>query len=363
MKKKILVAMMAAMTAMLCACGEKAAVESTVNPNDYVTLGDYSNLTADVELQTVSENDIETQLKNELDYYVDTYGLVSYEPVEGRDVIESGDMVNIDYSGTKDGVAFDGGTAQNYYLEIGSGTFIPGFEDGLIGKKLNETVDLDLTFPEEYQNEDLAGQAVVFTVSVNSICDASKQVVPEYDDALIKQLYDLGFSFETMDDYRANVKEYLENEVEEYNESAKSNAIWEAVYATCEVKEPPTEMVDNIKDKIYANAQTYADQYSMTLEDFLDQGMGMTTDEFEEQAQNTAVESAKEQLVIQAIAKKEDIVVSQKTLQDMKEQEAEEAGSTVDEYFQGVEDADYYDYVLNKKVYEYLSTIVTLNEK
>lgn len=363
MKKKILVAMMAAMTAMLCACGEKAAVESTVNPDDYVVLGDYKNLTADVELQTISDNDVETQMKNELDYYVDTYGLVYYEPVEGRDVIESGDMVNIDYTGTKDGVAFDGGTAQNYYLEIGSGTFIPGFEDGLIGKKLNETVDLDLTFPEEYQNEDLAGQAVVFTVSINSICDASKMITPEYDDALIKQLYDLGFSFETMDDYRADVKAYLESQVEEVNEDAKDTAIWDAVYATCEVKEPPTEMVNNIKDKIYANAQTYADQYSMTLDDFLEQGMGMTTEQFEEQAESTAVESAKEQLVIQAIAKKEDIIVSKKTLQDMKEQEAEAAGKTVDEYFQGVEDTDYYDYVLNKKVYEYLDTIVTVNEK
>lgn len=363
MKKKILVAMMVAMTALLCACGEKAAVESDINPNDYVTLGDYSNLTADVELTTVSDNDIENQMKSELDYYVDSYGLCSYEKVEGRDVIESGDMVNIDYCGKKDGVAFEGGTAEDFYLEIGSGTFIPGFEDGLIGKKLDETVDLNLTFPEEYQSEDLAGQDVVFTVSVNSICDASKKIVPDYDDELIQQLGELGLGFTTMDEYREDVKSYLESQATEMNEQAKNSAIWDVVYATCEVKEPPTEMVENIKEKIYANAQSYADQYSITLDEFLQQGMQMTAEEFETQAVSTATESAKEQLVIEAIAKKENIIVSQKTLQEMKTEEAEAAGSTVEEYFQNVDDTDYYNYALNKKVYEYLSTIVTLNEK
>lgn len=363
MKKKILVAIMVAMTAMLCACGEKAAVESTVNPDDYVVLGDYSNLTADVVLQTVSDNDIEKQMKSELDYYVDTYGLVSYEPVEGRDVIQTGDVVNIDYCGTKDGVAFEGGTAQGFNLEIGSGTFIPGFEDGLVGKKLNETVDLNLTFPEEYQNAELAGQAVVFTVSVNSIGDSAKPIVPEHNDDLIKQLYDLGFGFDSMDAYRADVKSYLEEQVKSTNDVAKEDAIWDVVYATCEVKDAPEDMVANVKDKIYANAQSYADQYGITLDEFIQQAMQMTTEDFEKQANETALESAKQQLVIQAIAKKEKIVVSKKTLQEMKEKEAEEAGKTVEEYFQGVTDEDYYSYVLNKKVYEYLASIVTLNEK
>ena len=122
-------------------------------------------------------------------------------------------------------------------------------------------------------------------------------------------------------------------------------------------------MVANIKDKVYANAQSYADQYGVTLDEFIQQAMQTTTEDFEKQANDTAVESAKQQLVIQAIAKKEKIVVSKKTLQEMKEKEAEEAGKTVDEYFQNVDDKDYYDYVLNKKVYEYLSTIITLNEK
>lgn len=363
MKKKILVLAIAAMTAMLCACGEKAAVESTVNADDYVVLGDYSNLTADVELQTISDNDIEMQMQNELDYYIDNYGLATYEPIEGRDVIQTGDMVNIDYCGKKDGVAFDGGTAQGYNLEIGSGTFIPGFEDGLIGKKVNETVDLDLTFPEEYQSEDLAGQAVVFTVSINSIADPTKEKRPAHDDALIKQLYMLGFGFDSMEAYREDVKTYLESQLEATNEDLKTTAIWEKVYATCEVQDPPADMVQSVKDKIYANAQSYADQYTLSLEDFIQQGMQMTLEDFEKQADETALDSAKRMLVIQAIAKKEKIVISKKTLDEMKQKEAEDAGKTVEEYFQGVNEEDYYNYALNKKVYEFLATVVTLNEK
>ena len=363
MKKKILVFAMAAMTAMLCACGEKAAVESTVNPDDYVVLGDYSNLTAEVELITVSDNDIETQMKSELDYYIDNYGMTSYEPVEGRDVIQSGDVANIDYCGTKDGVAFEGGTAQGYDLVIGSGSFIPGFEDGLIGKKVHETVDLNLTFPEDYQSEDLAGQAVVFTVSINSIGDSTKEIRPEHNDDLIKQLYILGFSFDSMEAYRADVKAYLEEQANESNEISKENAIWDAVYATCETQEPPADMVTNVKDKIYANAQSYADQYSLTLDQFIEQGMQMTMEDFEKQANETAVESAKQQLAIQAIAKKEKIVVSKTMMDEMKKEEAEKAGKTVEEYFQNINDTDYYDYALSKKVYEYLATIVTVNEK
>ena len=87
-----------------------------------------------------------------------------------KSVVESGDTVNIDFEGKKDGVAFDGGTSQGYNLTIGSGSFIDGFEDGLIGVNVGDTVDLNLTFPEGYQNADLAGQDVVFTVTVNFIC-------------------------------------------------------------------------------------------------------------------------------------------------------------------------------------------------
>ena len=351
---------MLAMAVMLSGCGEKPAVTSSVDPDDYVTLGDYSNLTAEVELATVSETDIENQMETELSYYINSYNLYSYEEITDRDTVQTGDMVNIDYVGKKDGVAFDGGTASGSYLEIGSGSFIPGFEDGLIGKKVGETVDLNLTFPEEYQSEELAGADVVFTVTINAICDASKQIIPEFDDELMAKLYDWGFSFDNIADYRQNVKEYLENQQEQQNEAEKRNAIWRVVYDVCEVKDPPEELVERSKARVYANAQSYADQYGMELNDFIEQYMQMTPEEFEEFAVESATSSAKEILATYAIAKKENIVISQKELIDLKEEEAENAGQSVEDLFANVSDEDYYDYVLEKKVDEYLTTVVTV---
>jgi len=364
MKKRFLTLItIAASMAMLTACGEKSAVSSDINPNDYVTLGDYSDLSAEYEVETVTDEDIDAQMQTELSYYISSYNLYTYEEITDRDDVQTGDMVNIDYVGKKDGVAFDGGTASGYYLEIGSGTFIDGFEDGLIGKKVGETVDLDLTFPETYQSEELAGQAVVFTVTINSICDASNPITPEYDDALIARLNELGFSFDNLEDYRANIKEYLDQNTADTNETNKSNAIWQAVYDTCEVKDPPAELVERVKKRVYDTAQTYADQYGVELNDFIEQSMQMTTDEFDEMAQSSAVDSAKELLATYAIAKKENIVISQKQLQELKEEEAANAGKDVETYFEGIDDQDYYDYALAKKVDEYLATIVNVTEK
>ncbi|MCQ2448917.1 MAG: FKBP-type peptidyl-prolyl cis-trans isomerase [Clostridia bacterium] len=101
-------------------------------------------------------------------------------------IVETGDVANIDYTGKKNGVAFEGGTAQGYNLTIGSGTFIPGFEDGLVGVKVGATVDLDLTFPENYGSEELAGAAVVFTVKVNSI---EKPLIKKYSDGCTIKSY------------------------------------------------------------------------------------------------------------------------------------------------------------------------------
>lgn len=364
MKKRILFMLtVSVMMLLLTACGSQSASLEGLNPDDYVTLGDYHGLTAEVETKTVSENDVDAQIDMELGYYISSYNLYTYEPVSGRDEVQSGDMVNIDYVGKKDGVAFDGGTASGYYLEIGSGTFIPGFEDGLIGVKKGETVDLDLTFPETYHQDDLAGAAVVFTVTVNQICDAKNMHEPDYDDALIARLADLGFGFSTMEEYRNNVKQYLEEQAKETNETNKGRAIWDTVYATCEVKEPPQDLVDRLKKRVYANAESYAKQSSLELSEFIEKQMQISMEEFEEKAASSSVDSAKELLVTYAIAKKENIVITQKELADLKQEQADEAGKTVEEYFADVDDQDFYDYVISQRVDEFLASIVNVVEK
>lgn len=125
----------------------------------YITIGQYKGLTLDNSVEAVTDDMVDGRVQEELQNKAE-------EVTEGT--VQNGDIVTINYVGTKDGVAFDGGTANNYELTIGSGTFIDGFEDGIIGMKKGQTKDLDLTFPEEYSSEELAGQEVVFKVTLQS---------------------------------------------------------------------------------------------------------------------------------------------------------------------------------------------------
>lgn len=182
MKKKIVAVLLCLTLAFsVTGCGKDKKSESVENtestevvssaaidfdPLDYVELGDYMGLSvALTDDYSVSDDDVKTFIENSVitnyPYYVDT----------DKTVVEDGDAVNIDYEGLKDGVAFSGGTATDTVLEIGSNTFIDGFEEGLIGAKVGDKVTLNLTFPESYQNTDLAGQAVVFNVTINKIVE------------------------------------------------------------------------------------------------------------------------------------------------------------------------------------------------
>ena len=130
--------------------------------DQYIKVGEYKGLDVQEDVQEVTDSDIDIQIQTNL-----SQNLVEVEDENAE--VKNGDVVNIDYEGKKDGVAFDGGTAEGFDLTIGSGSFIDGFEDGLIGAKKGETRDLNLTFPENYQAEELAGQDVVFTVKINAI--------------------------------------------------------------------------------------------------------------------------------------------------------------------------------------------------
>ncbi len=144
---------------LLCGCGKTTYATGDMKIKDVIKLGNYKNLSVDT-----SSEDFTAQFKELEKSDASTYA--AFDKLESGKV-ENGDVANIDYVGKKDGVAFDGGTAQGYDLEIGSGSFIAGFEDGLIGVEVGSTVDLHLTFPENYDNTELAGKAVIFTVTVN----------------------------------------------------------------------------------------------------------------------------------------------------------------------------------------------------
>ena len=177
MRKKMIALFLCISTvAALSGCGSSKNSTSTGNADSaekLVKLGDYKNIEVEVDKSyEISDNSVQETIEN--------YFLTApiYTENKEKDTVADGDVANIDYEGTKDGEAFDGGSAKGYNLKIGSGTFIDGFESGLIGKKVGETVDLNLTFPEDYGSEDLAGKDVVFKVTINSIQDES---YPTYD--------------------------------------------------------------------------------------------------------------------------------------------------------------------------------------
>lgn len=380
MKKKLLAALLAvSMVMSLCACGSgkegektettettenagatesKAGVVSTkdYNPDEYVTVGDYEGIEVTVDVVNFTDADVEKSFNEEVEYYVDYARLYNYEATD-KQVVEEGDVVNIDYVGKKDGVAFDGGTAQGSHLEIGSGTFIPGFEEGLIGKKVGETTTLNLTFPEEYHSPELAGAAVTFDVTIHSI-DEGK--MPEITDELIAQM-ELGF--DTIAAYKEDIRSYLQESCEETNESEKKAAVWNAVYNLCTIKEPPQEMVDDIIATIKQNAASYADYYGVGLDEFVTTYMGYTLEEYEEECRQEATQSAKQKLTVAAVAKKVGIELTDEDIKKAAEAEYEEYGyESADALLNGMGKGAYYDYLLSDKVYEYLETCVTIKE-
>ena len=181
------------LTLGLTGCGEKDRIlYKSVNLNKFVELADYKNIKVDTtsdECKKVYDSVVAADVED-LDLYV--------QKTEGK--VAKGDTANIDYGGKKDGVAFEGGTAKGHDLEIGSNSFIDGFEEGLIGVEIGSTVDLNLTFPENYQSTDLAGKDVVFTVKVNYVKTKEAQKPEEYFGKM---------GFKTVEEYNKDVSRFL----------------------------------------------------------------------------------------------------------------------------------------------------------
>ena len=283
------------------AAEEEAAEEEPerVHPEyrglDYITLGDYTGLTLEVEPIEITDAAIDTRIDTDIQYSEE--GSETF--TEGT--VAEGDVANIDFEGKKDGVAFEGGTAEGYDLEIGSGSFIAGFEEGLIGVAVGDTVDLDLTFPEDYGNEELAGQAVVFTVKVNSV-----KRYKELDDELAKALSD--GEAETVDAYRERTRTMLEEEaLEQRNETAKTQLLAMAADGS-EISEYPQDLLDYTVEDITNYYKSYASMYGVDFATFLSAMVGTTEEDFPALAEQIAKESVKQELTVGAIAEQESLL-------------------------------------------------------
>ena len=247
--------------------GESSAAETVseaeLSDEASITLGNYKGLTLTAVREEVTDADIDA----ELDALRQQYPAV----VEGR-AAKEGDVANIDYVGTKDGVAFDGGTASGYNLSLGNGGFIDGFEDGVVGMMPGEEKDLNLTFPEEYHSEELAGQDVVFHVTLNQLMSPEETAV---DDDLAKRA--LGDDSAVLEDLREQVSASLESQAEaNYFNAAAGNELLTQVINDSQITADP-DAVDQMHQQLLTTYTAYASQYGLELADFLSLFLG--TDE------------------------------------------------------------------------------------
>lgn len=337
MKKKLFIVLLAAaMASTSAACSnskektdqeaktDESGIQSDYKIEDYVTLGDYSGLKVSLpgDYEVTKEQVEEYALSN-----AEQSAQPSYKDTDKK-TVEEGDTVNIDYEGKKDGVAFTGGTAQGQYLTIGSHRFIDGFEEGLVGKKVGKTVKLDLTFPENYGNEDLAGEAVVFTVRINKIVKEDKSAKFKLTDEFAKE----NLGCDSVKEYKEQVREYLETQNDSQKQSDMRQEVIQKLKEVCTVKEPEGILDERVSD--YEKRFEKQNCADTTLKDYLaDNYDGKTVDEFRSEVSAELKDTLQTELILEAIAKKEGLKLDEDAFEEYVKQQLTSYGYESEEAF------------------------------
>ena len=280
-------------------------------------LGKYKGIEIKKIEYNVSDEDIEHELGHMQEH---NSRLVS---IEDRPV-ESGDIATIDFEGFVDGKAFEGGKAENHDLEIGSNTFIPGFEDQVIGMKIDEEKDIKVKFPEEYFSKELAGKDATFKVKVHEI---KKKELPELDDEFAKDVSE----FDTLKELKADIKAKQEKQNEEKAKYETQDAVIKAVCENMKV-EIPSGMVEMEIDNMLKDIEQRLSYQGLKLEQYL-QMMGKTMEDMRKEYEPQAIEGIKSRLAIEAVAKAEKIEATDKEIDEKLKEMAKNYGKENDEEF------------------------------
>lgn len=297
--------------------GEDWVVTAEITVKPEVKLGEYKNLTVEKQDRIVTDEDVEARVQRELETQAE---LVLKEDEAAVD----GDTVVIDFEGFKDGEPFEGGKDENYSLELGSNSFIPGFEEQLVGKKAGEEVEVKVTFPEDYQAEDLAGQEVVFQVKVHEV---KRKELPALDDEFAKDIDD---SVATLDE----LKEKFRNELTESKEAAATDAKDEAAIRqavdNAEIVDLPQVMVH---DEVHRSMDEFLNnmQRQGIAPDMYYQLTGTTEADLHKQFEAEAEVRTKTNLVIEAIAKAENIEVTEEEMNQEIQELSEQYNMPIDQ--------------------------------
>ena len=317
-----------------------------------IKLGQYKGLTIKGFSYNVSDKDMEREIQG-----LRERGSRKVA-VTGRKV-QTGEILDIDYSGKVGGVKFDGGTAEKQSLIIGSNTFIPGFEEGLVGAEIGETRDINVKFPDKYHSEELKGKEAVFTVTINGI---EMKELPELNDDFIKDVS----PFETVEDFKKDLREKLEVNFKRRGEAETETRIIDTIVDLAEV-EIPEVMIEDEQQSIFddfANRLKYM-YGGMKIEDYL-KAMQTTEADFKKERRYEAVKAVKTRLVLQDIVKAEKFKIENKDLEELVEENAKKENKTADEYLKKVSQEEYMQLnsqALVKKLFDFFKSENTVEYK
>ena len=295
--------------------GKELIFTATVETKPEVELGKYKG----IEIKKIEYNTTDKDIEHELGHMAERNSrLVS---IEDRPV-EKGDITTIDFVGSIDGVEFEGGKAENHELEIGSNTFIPGFEDQIIGMKLEEEKDIKVKFPEDYFSKDLAGKDAIFKVTLHEI---KKKELPKIDDEFAKDVSE----FDTLDELKNSIKEKLDTE---NTEKAKYETEEEAIKVVCDNTklDIPNGMIELEIDNMVKDMENRLSYQGLNLNQYL-QIMGKTETEIRDSFKEQAEKNIKSRLVLEAIVKAEKIKVTPEEVSDKIKEMAKQYGRKEDE--------------------------------
>lgn len=279
--------------------GEEFVYEALVAVRPEVTLGEYKGIEVAKVDEVVNDDDIASVLRGEQEKNA---RLIT---VEGR-AVEDGDNITLDFEGRIDGVAFDGGKGEDYPLVIGSGAFIPGFEDQIIGHNVGEEFDVNITFPEDYQMKDLAGKAAVFACKVN---DIKRKELPELDDDFAGEVSE----FDTLDEYKEDLRKQLSEAKAKRAATENENAVVDKLIeiSSMDVPEP---MIDAQVEGLVSDYARRMERKGISLEQYL-KLTGMTRNDLSVQFKPQALKQIKTRLVLEEVAKAENITVSDEEIE------------------------------------------------
>lgn len=280
-----------------------------------VELGKYKGIEIKKIEHKVEEKDIEHELEHMQEH---NSRLVSVE----KRALKKGDIATIDFEGFSDGKAFEGGKAEGHELEIGSGSFIPGFEDQLIGMKIDEEKEINVTFPKEYFSKDLAGKEAMFKVKLHEI---KKKELPKLDDEFAKDVSE----FDTLEELKASIKERLEKNAEQQEKYETEN---EAIKAVCEISkvEIPSGMIEAETENMIKDFEQRLAYQGLKLDQYFKMA-GKTEDELKKEYEPQATEAIKSRLTLEAIIKAEKIEATDKEIEEKMKEMAENYGKKVED--------------------------------